>query len=110
MTHPTDDERALAQRVLRHALDDLRLESMKAGRIQLFEALYTALLDPESGIRGVSAGAHSDSEIRLALTRLRERLRERVNARLREEEPDAERRRSLRRRLQATRNEAGEQA
>lgn len=105
MTASSDSPRArehdLAHRVLRQALDDLRLESTRMGRSELFDALRPALIDPSMSMTELRCEGHSWSELRLALLRLRERLRERVNAHLRSVEPDAELRRALRRRLQA---------
>ena len=91
--------RQLAQQVLEQALDDVRRESLQTGRSELFETLYPALLDPETSLAG---STYPTAELRVALKRLRQRLRERVDARLRETEPDRERRRALRRRLLVT--------
>lgn len=103
MTSPPGpaQERDLALRILHQALDDLRLESTRVGRRELFDALYPSLLDPSWPTDALRCEGHSASEVRLALQRLRERLRERVNAHLRAWEPDPELRRALRRRLQA---------
>lgn len=108
MTNNTDTPRTLARQILQQALDDLRLESLRAGRADLFEILYPALLDPSRSPQEFGCGTYSATEIRLALIRLRERLRERVNARLRALEPDTARRRALRRQMQATQPEAGD--
>lgn len=108
MTNSTESPRAMAQQILQQALDDLRLESLRAGRGDLFATLHPALLDPSRSPDEFGFGTLSAAEIRLALIRLRARLRERVNARLRALEPDTDRRRALRRRLQATQPDAGE--
>ncbi len=105
-----ENEHCLARQILRQAIDDLRIESLRIGREQLFEALYPALLDPATPVHDICCSPFSGAEIRLAVLRLRQRLRERVDARLRAVEPDAERRRALRRKLQALHAEPGESA
>ncbi len=107
MTEPIENERALARRILHCALDDLRLESLRIGRGELFDALLPALLDPARKAEEIAFGTHSVGEIRIALLRLRKRLQERVNARLRQEEPDAARRQALRRRLHSSQSRTG---
>lgn len=103
MSSPTDQDRALAQRILAQALDELRCEAVRVGRVDLFEQLLPELLG-ERGYDAVTATLVAGTqEHRLALTRLRERLRERVNAQLRVIEPDSVKRRALRQRLKDAR-------
>jgi hypothetical protein len=89
---PADSPRALAERVLATALADLEREARRNGRL----ALYRSLCGGLAGTVGPPGGEHA-----VALRRLRQRFRERVNAGLRRLEPDAQRRRALRRLLYA---------
>ena len=103
MPASTDQDRALAQRILAQALDELRREAVRVGRVDLFEQLLPELLGQTGYADAPAVAVAGTHEHRLALTRLRERLRERVNAQLRVIEPDAMQRRALRQRLQAAR-------
>lgn len=97
-----DRDHVLARRILSQALDELRREAVRIGRVELFEQLLPDLLGQLDD--DTTAGTPTpDNERRLALTRLRQRLRERVNAQLRLIESDPLKRRALRRRLQVAR-------
>ena len=98
-----DQDHGLARRILDQALDELRREAVRTGRLDLFEQLLPELLGRAGDNAVPSRAVAATLEHRLAMTRLRERLRERVNAQLREIEPDPVKRRALRHRLQAVR-------
>lgn len=103
MPSSADQDHTLAERILAQALDELRREALRVGRVDLFDQLLPDLLGQPGYGATPSAVSMGGQEYRLALTRLRERLRERVNAQLRVLEPDPVKRRALRQRLQATR-------
>lgn len=95
-------------RILRRALDDLRIESIQLGRLPWFEQLLPALIDPGLPPEQIPPGALQGRELMLALQRLRQRLRERIDVQLRELAPDLARRRGLRQRLHDCCTNSGE--
>ena len=95
----------LAPRILDATLDELRREATALGHLDLLETLLPRLTDANASI--ADCPGYEPARVRQAFLTLSHRFRERVDAHLQRLEPDATRRRSLRRTLFAALREQG---